>query len=79
MLVGVADLKKTLADPERAPNGVPWKGARALRLRATVADLHRWLLALHGRYVKAEWALQCWPEWFEGTDPKSAARITVLH
>lgn len=44
-----------------------------------VADLHRWLLALHGRYVKAEWALQCWPEWFEGTDPNSAARITVLH
>ncbi len=42
-------------------------------------DVHRWLTVLHGLYIKAGWAMQFWPEWFEDPDRKSAARTTLLH
>ena len=44
-----------------------------------VRGVHRWLSVLHGRYVKAGWAMQCWPEWFQGPGPKGAAETTLLH
>lgn len=41
--------------------------------------VYHWLWVLNGRYVKAGWALQSWPDWFEGPSSKSPAVATVLH
>jgi hypothetical protein len=41
--------------------------------------VYHWLWVLNGRYVKAGWALQSWPDWFEGPGSKSPAGATVLH
>lgn len=54
------------------------KEARA-EIAFAVPGVHRWLLALHSRYLKAGWAMQHWPEWFEGLVPKSEAGARLLH
>lgn len=41
--------------------------------------VYHWLWVLNGRYLKAGWALQSWPDWFEGPGSRSSAVATVLH
>jgi hypothetical protein len=54
-------------------------GSDCAEIAFSVQGMHRWLSVLHGRYVKAGWAMQCWPEWFQGSGPKDAAETTLLH
>ena len=54
------------------------KEARA-EVALAVPGLHRWLLALHGRYLKAGWTMQTWPDWFEAPTAEPAAGPSALH
>ena len=51
---------------------------RAVGVALTAMELRQWLAILHGVWLRAEWPVVVWPEWFQGEAKPSGQQI-VLH